>query len=58
MTKKNYNALARAVRCPQCDAAPDEPCWGSLGHPVTYTHYSRRQDAATERRKTEKETRS
>jgi hypothetical protein len=48
--KKDYNKLAQAVRCPQCNAPPGKPCLGALGHPVTYTHHSRRANAATHRR--------
>ena len=44
MIKKDYNKLAQAVRCPQCDAVPGEPCRGSTGH-VAYTHHGRRAKA-------------
>jgi hypothetical protein len=47
---KDYNKLAQAVRCPQCDAPPGQACRGATGHRVTYTHYSRRANAATHRR--------
>jgi len=47
---KDYNKLAQAVRCPQCDAAPGKRCRGALGSPITYTHRSRRANAASNRR--------
>jgi|HubBroStandDraft_2_1064218.scaffolds.fasta_scaffold00990_11 hypothetical protein len=48
---KDYNKLAQAVRCPQCDAPSGKPCRGALGSPVTYTHHSRRANAAASNRR-------
>jgi hypothetical protein len=50
MKPKDYNKLAQAVRCPQCDAPPGQACRGALSRPVTYTHHSRRANAAILRR--------
>lgn len=45
-TKVDYDARARAtVSCDVCGARAGEPCVGSSGHPVRYTHVGRRRAA-------------
>jgi hypothetical protein len=46
---KDYNRLARAVKCPQCGAKEGIKCFGASGSHVRYTHYARRNLAAKER---------
>lgn len=46
-TKHDYNKRAvETVSCAFCNAKAGEPCQGSRGYPVAYTHSERRREAA------------